>query len=336
MKQSIKTKVMAILLALTLCLGSLAAAPCSAQAAESDYVTLLSKSGLASPWKSITYSFNVTSSGYTAVDILLEEPLNFVCSIKSASETLYEKEIPANDPNWVYVDSLKAYDFPLDWSSQPGDYSITMTFKSEVNYVLSVMQKKADFSLSDTNLILTKGFSQKLSAVNGSGEITWSSSNTKVASVDKNGKVTGKKAGSATITATLTDGSKATCKVSVKNNTYKNSKLTIGQAKYGNAYISIYKASYTKKGDLAISAAFLNNRGYRMTSIRNLKIVVKNKSGKTIGTYKLNKKNVSILHGGQKSFTFTLKKSQMKLKTTQDLRNATFKPTWKYTYSFYK
>jgi uncharacterized repeat protein (TIGR02543 family) len=45
--------------------------------------------------------------------------------------------------------------------------------------------------------------------------ITWSSSNTKVATV-KNGKVTAKKAGTATITALTKDGKKATCKVTVK------------------------------------------------------------------------------------------------------------------------
>jgi uncharacterized protein YjdB len=46
--------------------------------------------------------------------------------------------------------------------------------------------------------------------------VTWTSSNTKVATVDKNGKVTAKGLGSATITVTTNDGNKkATCKIVV-------------------------------------------------------------------------------------------------------------------------
>lgn len=52
-----------------------------------------------------------------------------------------------------------------------------------------------------------------------SSQIAWSSSKTKVATVSDKGVVTGKKKGTAVITATAADGSnkKATCKVTVKN-----------------------------------------------------------------------------------------------------------------------
>ena len=46
--------------------------------------------------------------------------------------------------------------------------------------------------------------------------ITWKSSNKKVATVDKNGKVTAKKKGTCTITAITSNGKKAKCKVTVK------------------------------------------------------------------------------------------------------------------------
>lgn len=334
MKQSIKAKVIAMLLTLTLCLSSLAITPHSAQAA-SNYNILLNESATATPWTAATYTFATSNRDYTYIDILVAAPVAFTCTVKSATGILFDKDITSSDTNWTYSDAIKAYDYPLNGLLSGGDYTISLTFSSEVNYVVSVSQKKASFSLNNKNIIVTKGFSQKLSTVNASGKVKWTSSNKKVATVDKNGKVTGKKAGSATITATLSDGSKATCKVSVKNNEFKASKLTINRANYGNAYISIYKAAYTKKGDLAINASFLNNRGYKMTKINTLRITVKNTAGKKIGTYKLSKKKVNIPQGGQKSYTFTIKKSQLKIKSKQDLRNASFKPHWTYTYVRY-
>jgi uncharacterized protein YjdB len=47
--------------------------------------------------------------------------------------------------------------------------------------------------------------------------VTWKSSNTAIATVDQNGKVTAAEVGSAVITVTTNDGSKtATCSVTVK------------------------------------------------------------------------------------------------------------------------
>lgn len=46
--------------------------------------------------------------------------------------------------------------------------------------------------------------------------VTWYSSNNKIATVSKNGKVTAVTAGTVTITAKMSNGLKATCKVTVK------------------------------------------------------------------------------------------------------------------------
>ncbi len=62
---------------------------------------------------------------------------------------------------------------------------------------------------------LEKGESKQLTA---DEDVTWSTSDSSVATVDKNGKVTGVGEGSATITATDKDGNKQTVTVTVKDN----------------------------------------------------------------------------------------------------------------------
>ncbi len=53
------------------------------------------------------------------------------------------------------------------------------------------------------------------------GDIKWSSSNKKIATVDKNGKVTGKSLGAVSVTAKLSNGASATTTVCVNMRTYK-------------------------------------------------------------------------------------------------------------------
>ena len=65
--------------------------------------------------------------------------------------------------------------------------------------------------------------------------VTWKSSNTSIATVDANGKVTGKGIGTATITATAADGSgvSKSCSVKVLEDVYDpNAKLTISKNHY--------------------------------------------------------------------------------------------------------
>ena len=77
-------------------------------------------------------------------------------------------------------------------------------------------------TLNKTELTLETGGSETLTATVAPSDatnknVTWKSSNTAVATVDDNGKVTGVAAGEATITVTTEDGGKtATCKVTVK------------------------------------------------------------------------------------------------------------------------
>ena len=85
---------------------------------------------------------------------------------------------------------------------------------------------KPSVKLDRTSLTLTKGKTYALKAtVTGTNKaVSWSSSNASVASVDKNGKVTAKTKGTATITAKV-DGVSASCKVTVNESAKTTIKL---------------------------------------------------------------------------------------------------------------
>ena len=77
----------------------------------------------------------------------------------------------------------------------------------------------SSISLSKTNINIVVGSGASLSATvspsSASQEVTWSSSNKSIATVDSKGNVSAKKAGTATITAKTSNGKSASCKVKV-------------------------------------------------------------------------------------------------------------------------
>ena len=95
---------------------------------------------------------------------------------------------------------------------------------SGVTAIKTKVQLVTGISLNKTSITLKKGATDRLVATispsnaNNKG-VTWTSSNTGVATVDTNGNVTAKGVGNATITATAKDGSgkSATCIVMVKS-----------------------------------------------------------------------------------------------------------------------
>ena len=88
-------------------------------------------------------------------------------------------------------------------------------------------------TLNKTELTLETGDSETLTATVAPSDatnknVTWKSSNTAVATVDANGKVTAVKAGEATITVTTEDGGKtAFCRVTVSDKEVKVTGITL-------------------------------------------------------------------------------------------------------------
>ena len=96
--------------------------------------------------------------------------------------------------------------------------------------------KVTGITLNKTTASVVKGKTLTLTATvtptNATNKnVTWKSSDTKIATVDGNGKVTAVAAGTATITATAADGSgvKATCKITVTNPVIKVTKVTLNK-----------------------------------------------------------------------------------------------------------
>jgi len=80
---------------------------------------------------------------------------------------------------------------------------------------ISMNKEKWTLNIKDVRqlkVVSPKGFS---------GSITWSSSNKAIVSVDKNGTITARKAGTATIKAKTANGKTASCKVTVRPNASK-------------------------------------------------------------------------------------------------------------------
>ena len=162
---------------------------------------------------------------------------------------------------------------------------------------------KIALSVNPTSGTLYVGGTVKITVkTNASGKVTWKSSNTGVATV-ANGVVTGKKAGTATITASIS-GKTATYKVTVKNRgisarvnqVYVGKKATVKVTAYGVSGTAKFKSSNTK-------VAAVNSKG----------VITGKKAGTTkitvtVGKYK------KVLTVKVKKPSFSLVKSSANLK----------------------
>lgn len=107
--------------------------------------------------------------------------------------------------------------FPITIKGYKG--TVAETYAKENGFKFIEISKPTSVSLNKTSLTLDVGkgytLTKTVSPSNAVTSYTWSSSNTSVATVDSNGKVTAKASGTATITVKTSNGKTATCKVTV-------------------------------------------------------------------------------------------------------------------------
>ena len=159
---------------------------------------------------------------------------------------------------------------------------------------------KAEFKLNQTSATLYSGAAVTLSATtNLTGDITWKSSDAKVATVDAKGNVKAVNAGTATITATLGKVS-ATFTVTVKN--------PLITAKADSSVI--YTKSKTTTKINVVKDGVTGNATFRSS---NTKVATVSANG-TVKAKKAGKVNITVRVGNYKQVVkITVKKPTMKL-----------------------
>lgn len=132
--------------------------------------------------------------------------------------------------NTVTIKALKAGTTKITAVSRNGKKA-TCSVKVTVPATKITLDKKNITLKKDASMTLHS----KLTPAASTDSVTYTSSNTKVATVSKSGKITAKKAGTAVITAVTASGKKATCKVKVvvpaTSVTLKKTRLTLKAGK---------------------------------------------------------------------------------------------------------
>lgn len=317
MKNFLKKSVV-LVFALAVCFTTVFANVGTVKAGESLKTIYQSKGEYAIAGKSYVHNVTLKNADRYLVEVaVVPEKTEFNLDIyNNSNKKVKSFNVSTSSSKWVVEQQYYFYVDVADLSN--GDYKFKITFKKDVAYALGIYQQPVKASLSATSVTITKGFSKTIKVDNG--KVTkWSTSNNKVATVSK-GKIVGKKAGKCNVTATLSTGKKLTCKVYIKDNVFSAKKLSVSSVGVGR-YAQVYNAKYDSKGNLILKVRIVNNTSQRYTQLRNVKIVMKTSSKKTIGTYKLSKKNVTISGYSSKDFSFKISKSNVKVKNA-DLRNS--------------
>lgn len=158
--------------------------------------------------------------------------------------------------------------------AKEGAYQRTMTVPAGVYYINArgdagyqiLIDGTYIPTLSKTSLSLAKGFSSQLKLNGTDAKRTWTSSNKSIAVVDAKGKVTGKANGKCSIVCRLSDGTKLTCAVTVKNPLVMKIAYISDTSIYNEVGIKFTNNTNKKITYIKLLIAQYDNRGYRLSS----------------------------------------------------------------------
>ena len=207
-----------------------------------------------------------------------------------------------------------------------GTAEITVRTYNGKSASCKVTVKKAPDSVALNKTSATKGVGDtlKLTSKIPSGTMTnytYSSSNKSVASVNKNGLVTPKKAGTATITVKTHNGKKASCKITVKN---APTSVKLNRTSATRGVGDCYRLTRTLSSNSASTDEWSSSNSSVVSVDKNGKI-----TPKKVGTAKI---TVETYNGKKASCTVKVKKAptSIKLETPKALdtgKSCTIKKT---------
>ena len=211
----------------------------------------------------------------------------------------------------VYNDMAKIPESPVRKNCGFGGWYTDKSFTEQYDFSKPVTQNvklyakwyKASANKKNVEVKKGKSTSSVKIKVNDGDEIkSWKSSNNKVAKVNKNGKITGVKKGTATITVTTVKGAKVTVKVVVKEVKIPTKKIKVSNVKKGKLSLKSGKSF----GLNVVITPSNSTDAVKYTSSDN-KIVTVDKNGK-IKAVKKGRAKVTITSGKIKSvITVTVK-----------------------------
>ena len=190
---------------------------------------------------------------------------------------------PSKEITWEISDSEKASitKYGTIIGKQLGRVKVTATYKDEVYEGYVIIKKPY---INKTKLSMTNNKKQKLEVRGATTDVTWKSSNRRIATIDNNGVITGKSSGKVKITA-ICDGIKYYCNVTVKASkiNVKTMYIWVNQEAYHQKTIpseNLDKA--TKWSSSNTKVVRVNNKG-TLTSVSagTATITAKTKAGKS-------------------------------------------------------
>ena len=159
--------------------------------------------------------------------------------------------------------------------------------------------------LNYIGLTMSGGCCMKLKVNNTAKKVKWKSSNKKIATVNKNGKVTGKKKGKCTVTATV-GKVKLKCKVKITSNQYTTvRKFTKTTLNISSLKLDLMKVDYTRNQvkksieNGSYTLEVLNNSDNIVWSSSNNNIATVDEKGK-VTAVSVGKCTVTATTGGKK------------------------------------
>lgn len=181
---------------------------------------------------------------------------------------------------------------------------------------------------------LYTGFGATLKVTGGTGKITWSSSNKKIATVNSKGYVSAKKSGTVYISAKR-NGYTTKCKVTVKANTKTfNISTNVSSYSYGQPHV-VAKKIYYSNGQLMLDTYVMNNTPYKVNKLNQLYMKIYDYQGNVIASQTFKNRTLNVNPYGSKKITFKFSKGATKMKKALLYKGFNGYVNGTYTYNYY-